>query len=134
VCVVQKTNLGRLKPGYRFRLDPFRWLGACDLTANDISKQCSGEEPPSSLGDAVEFLSQALSSGPLPSKGIEEQAKARGISGSTFRRAKTRLGVASRKEGFSGGWLLCIEGAHEDAQGAHRFNGSSFSTFDQPNA
>jgi hypothetical protein len=49
---------------------------------------------------AERFLTESLGTAEKPSKEILRLAKAEGISESTLQRAKRRLGVRSRREGF----------------------------------
>jgi hypothetical protein len=62
-------------------------------TAND------GEEG-DALRDAMEFLRDSLSAGPVSRKTIKGDANASGISEASLRRAKTRLGVEAYKDGM----------------------------------
>jgi hypothetical protein len=103
-------------------------------TAND------GEEG-DALRDAMEFLRDSLSAGPVSRKTIKGDANASGISEASLRRAKTRLGVEAYKDGMAGGWfwrlpipedaqipesVSTFEGAHENTK---MLNQKSLSTF-----
>lgn len=64
-------------------------------------------EETSTLNHAVNWLREALENGPIPSVDIFRMAQENRISDATLRRAKTRLGVKSDKEGIAqnGRWL-----------------------------
>jgi hypothetical protein len=66
-------------------------------TAND------GEEG-AALREAVEFLTDELKDGPVSQRTIKADAVANGISDRTLRRAKSSLGVVTRKMGMKEGW------------------------------
>lgn len=92
-------------------------LGASTLTSRDVLATPLDKEGMSAKDDAVEFLRTELGDGPVSAKAIEELARQAGISDSTLRRAKTDLGVRSRKDDFGDGakWLWTLP--NEDAQG-----------------
>jgi putative DNA primase/helicase len=61
------------------------------------------------LHEAIAFLEAALRHGPLPTTTLNQRAQLRGISKATLRRAKTKLGVAAKKQGNGeGAWLCCL--------------------------
>jgi len=64
-------------------------------------------EETSALGQAVNWLREALEDGPIPSVDIFRMARENHISDATLRRAKDRLGGESYKEGIAqdGRWL-----------------------------
>lgn len=104
-AVVQTKN--NLAPhgeaiGYKLEGNQFYWTGASDLTAGRILAAVSDEGERSTLTEAVDFLSVALSCGGRDSKAIKDEAKQAGISEATLRRAKTRLKVQARKVGLPG--------------------------------
>jgi putative DNA primase/helicase len=68
------------------------------------------------LDDAIEWLKEVLSDGPMPASDIIKAAKCVGISRSTLHRAKSRLRIRSTKVGFSKGWGWSLpEVDHEDS-------------------
>ena len=71
--------------------------------------------------EAAEFLREELANGPRPSKEIIGDAKERGISVKTLRRAYKDMSGKPQKNGMTGGWEwgLPSEDAHEDAEVAH---------------
>jgi len=88
--------------GYKLEGNQFFWTGASDLTAGRILAAESDEGERSTITEAVDFLSVALSSGGRDSKAIKDEAKEAGISEPTLRRAKARLKVQARKVGLPG--------------------------------
>ena len=62
------------------------------------------------LGEAVDWLRDALSSGPRPSGELKKRADDDGISSRTLDRAKQKLSVTSQRAGFGEGgqwtWAL----------------------------
>jgi len=64
------------------------------------------EQPPrkTKVDEAMEFLQEALMSGPRPSKELDEEAEQEGISQQTLRRAAKRLGVKKTKRPKDGRW------------------------------
>jgi putative DNA primase/helicase len=64
--------------------------------------------------DAIEYLRDKLSAGPVPVKEVDEHARALGIAPRTLGRARKALGVRTVKDGFGGGWLLSLP--DEDCQ------------------
>jgi hypothetical protein len=64
--------------------------------------------------DAIEYLRDKLSAGPVPVKDVDEHARALGIAPRTLGRARKAMGVRAVKDGFGGGWLLSLP--DEDCQ------------------
>ena len=64
--------------------------------------------------DACDWLKEALTDGPVPSKELMKQAKENGIAERTLRRAKDSLKVAARRQGFGPGtkWFWELPGDH----------------------
>jgi putative DNA primase/helicase len=58
-----------------------------------------------SLKEAINFLEEPLSQGPIPAKDGEKAAAANGISRRTLERARKGLGVKAEKTAFESGWL-----------------------------
>jgi hypothetical protein len=73
------------------------------------------------LTQAMTWLSTALAHGPQPEGKLALEAQAAGITKATLRRAKTALGVKSKRQGKHWVWAS-PQGAQgaQDAQGAHR--------------
>jgi hypothetical protein len=75
------------------------WSGARGGTARD---------------EAQDLLRGILASGSVPTKDIQAEAKAAGLSWATIRRAKDRIGVRAAKTGPDGCWVWSLA---KDAQG-----------------
>ena len=62
------------------------------------------------IAEAKAFLLQKLAKGPRPAEEITRQAKAKGISARTLKRARQLLGVksAKSKKSFRGGWMWSL--------------------------
>jgi RecA-family ATPase len=68
------------------------------ITANQVlAAEAAGNEQRSAMAEAKEFLQDILASGPVPQKDIKADADGAGFSWATVRRAKDRLGSASRR-------------------------------------
>lgn len=122
-----KSNLTEMgcAMGYEISEGSFYWTGTSDLTAGRILASQGNEEDRSARSSAEDFLREALSAGPRPSKEIQKEAREAGISSTTLSRAKQALRVKAQKEGRPGEkdqrWVLALpeiaEGYHEDHQG-----------------
>jgi hypothetical protein len=68
--------------------------------------------PATALQRAIAFLRTVLADGPLLVKEVEELALEAGVSRRTVKRARAKLGVESRPDGFGGPRVLALpEGA-----------------------
>jgi len=106
-----KSNLGKYGDSLEFEIScdgQFHWLGKSELTANELLAPEAISEDRSALDEAVDFLREALTGGPLLSTEVKDKAKERGISLATLRRAQGRLKVTSAPDGFSQGWKLSL--------------------------
>ncbi|HVD00920.1 MAG TPA: helix-turn-helix transcriptional regulator [Candidatus Dormibacteraeota bacterium] len=78
-----------------------------------------GELTTSALDEAVNFLTQALASGGKPAVAVDAEARAKGISPATLRRARQTLGVKARQQGEPGrrgrgsSWWELVPGASD---------------------
>jgi hypothetical protein len=93
------------------------------ITASQaLAAEAAGEDQRSAIEAAEEFLREVLAGGPVPQKELKADAEGAGLSWTTVRRAKDRLGVIVKREseGASGAgrWLWSLQGA-QDPQGAH---------------
>jgi hypothetical protein len=69
--------------------------------------------------DAASFLRDLLAYGPVAAKVIYKEAESAGYSRDTMKRAKSRMGVKTVKQGMQGGWvwrLLSTEGSEGSTQ------------------
>ena len=124
VLVRSKSNIGPDSGGFRYDLREMEvpgvtgltasiamWRDSIEGTAREILAKADGvnatQPAPrgAALADAIEFLEFELGSGPRPAKEIESEAIAAGISESTLKRAKAKLGVESVRSTFGSGGM-----------------------------
>jgi hypothetical protein len=70
------------------------------------------------LAEAIAFLERELTEGPKPARELTERARQLGITEQTLKRARTQLGVGSRKPDFGGGWAWALPVPEADTQAA----------------
>jgi putative DNA primase/helicase len=106
-----KNNLGNDRTGLSYRIAEERgipfvvWDRDPVTVTADQALSLPTEAPRSTRGDAVEFLTELLSAGPLLVDEIKVEATQAGFSWSTLRRAKDEIGAKSKKAGFDkAGW------------------------------
>ena len=121
-CVISqvKNNLGRLDlPSLRYRIDEalvdtdegpaevgkLVMLGESDRSVADILRDRAGVEERSERDNAKDFLREALSSGPMPSKEIKSATKEADLKWATVRRAADDLGVRKIHPDIRGPWF-----------------------------
>jgi hypothetical protein len=96
----------------------FIWAGASALSAEDLAASPPDVTAQSALKEAVEFLEQILSNGPVPATTIKVDAEGTGLSWVTVRRAAKSMGIKPRKGGFKDGWVWELSSSppfgHED--------------------
>jgi len=107
-----KSNIGPDRGGFEYSIEQaeplpgihasfIAWGAAVDGTARDLLAEPDelpqGEGEASAKDEAEEFLVQLLGEGPAPTKHVEAEAKAAGISWRTVRRASDALGIQKRK-------------------------------------
>lgn len=111
-CV--KSNLGPKPASRAFRLrgsknsevSHVEWVaGPCSLSADDLLRP-RHERKPEAYEEACAFLSDFLADGRRSSDEVDTHAAELGISDSTLRRARKKLGVRCFKKGFGGTWFL----------------------------
>ena len=88
--------------GYELRDGDFYWTGESDLTAARILAIEDTGEGKTAIDEAIEFLRDELSEGPVEAKQIFSDAKSLSIYERTLNRAKAKLGIISKREGESG--------------------------------
>jgi hypothetical protein len=77
------------------------WHGACDYDANDLLGVTHSRD--GKLNDAREFLVDTLAEGPVKQNELAVRAPNCGVSWRTVERAKSQLGIESRRVGFGRG-------------------------------
>jgi hypothetical protein len=114
VLAMVKSNLGPFPPALKFTLAPtahgvarVEWLGTTDASADDLVGD--GSEG-TIIGEAVEFLRDRLSLGPVQKTVLVKEAKDHGISPASLQRAKVKIGAKSRKAGFNSPWEWWLPG------------------------
>jgi hypothetical protein len=104
------------------------------VTADEVMSQSSTQEETTRLTEAVDWLQEVLGSGPISSTTVEERARFAGITKSTLRRAKARLGIESKKSDMEGGWCWTLPSARPkmliNSEDAHQKNVSTFGKFE----
>jgi hypothetical protein len=106
-----KSNLGKYGDSLEFRISDegqFSWCGKSELTANDLLAPEAMSEERSALDEAVDFLKEVLSGGPLPSEELKTKARENGISQATLRRAQSRLKTVKAPDGFGKSWTVSL--------------------------
>jgi hypothetical protein len=78
------------------------WLGQSEVSAKDLLATPQDQEHADVRSEAVEFLEEILSDGPVPAAQVKGEAEDAAISERTLARAKKTLGVMSYREGETG--------------------------------
>lgn len=107
-----KNNLAQRPPGLAFEITPgpidsrpcIQWIaGEVSITADEAVNRQAGDNRNSSLDEAVAWLADLLSDGPMPAKEIKAKAEEDDIKRRTLDRAKAKIGVIACREGFDKG-------------------------------
>ncbi len=111
--------------GFSLRGGEFFWTGESDLTAERILSYAPSENERPALNEATEFLRDELIDGEIDVATLKANARRAGIQEITLRRAKERLGVKVKRQGFGKGgkwtWELPID-AQEASIDAHKID------------
>ncbi len=109
-----KGNLCKKAPSLCYRIRTadngaarIQWQGESSLSAADLVQVPDTPEEKSVLGEAVEWLKDELSDGPMAARTVKKNAREADISERTLRRAKTVLHVDSDKE-TDGSWTWSL--------------------------
>jgi hypothetical protein len=102
VSSVDENGIGILSPAVKWDDVPVR-MTADELLAGAAQAAASGP----AIAEAAEWLSSVLREGPQPAVDLKQRAKTDGIHERTLLRAKQRLGIIARREGFgrAGQWI-----------------------------
>ena len=134
VLAQSKSNLGPPAPSLGYRIvaagdaAAVEWLGESGHSAGALlAASATDAEGRSALEEAREWLGGLVLEGAVPAADVQRRARADGIADATLRRAKSALGVRSRRQGFGPGSLVVWElpgggpptGGPIDAMGAH---------------
>jgi hypothetical protein len=133
VLVATKANLAKLPPALAYRIElppdgaPFiSWHGETSHTAAALLAQPGDKDTRSAVEEAVAFLVDVLTDGPVPANEVHQEAGQAGIARRTLHRAKSKLGIKAQKMGNSGHrnnpWVWALsqeEGTPHNAQKSH---------------
>lgn len=99
-----KNNLGPIgvAVGYTIEGGVFYWTGESDLTAARILAPGPDTEERSAIGEAIEFLREALAHCDRETSEVTNEARRLGIAEKTLRRAREKLKIKARREGLPG--------------------------------
>lgn len=123
VLAGSKENIAERAPSLSFRIGTsatngaarVEWLGGSELGAKDLLKAPMEDEEKTALDEAMDFLREELSGGPVAAKNLKKDARENGISEKTLYRAKTNLKIKSDKELYGWTWSLADEqDGHDD--------------------
>jgi putative DNA primase/helicase len=118
-----KNNLGRKAEGLAYRIES-AFVGPDNkiltsrivwdnlpvrITANEALQQEAEKKRGGASRDAEDFIRERLGNGGITVKDFESEAAALGISKRTLERARKRLNVKAKKDGFQGEWRLFID-------------------------
>lgn len=108
VLAVVKNNLAAKPESLKFRLASdesgwarIEWIGFSPHTADALIAAGRDGEDAGPIEEAMQLLAEWLRNGPLPKADLLKSAKAAGLSTRTLERAKQKLGVVHRKNGYS---------------------------------
>ena len=139
-----KNNLAPLGRGFAFRLEQrivgesgnrvvassVAWESShVDMSADQALQATEAQienRGEAASAEAEEFLKSILGNVPLPSKKIQNEAKAAGLSWATVRRAKSRLRIEAQKTGMDGGWVWGLPKVLKSTVDAHLSEMSTF--------
>jgi hypothetical protein len=114
-----KCNLAKLPVSLAYDLSTadngalrIGWMGDSPHTAESLLAASRDDEDRDAVQEAVEVLRAILENGPVPSEEAKKDARKAGVADRTLIRAKSILGVKSRKVGFTGkgAWLWSLPG------------------------
>jgi hypothetical protein len=119
VLAGQKSNLSSPPKSLAYTLTEapngaarIEYKGVTEARAEALLSVPKDPEVRSALEEAMEFLRGELHGGPVMANAVKERARSSGISERTLLRAKSVLGVISRKEG-DGGWSWHLPGKED---------------------
>ena len=106
------------------------------ITADEALAIPQFNEERTATDDAVNFLKNLLSAGPVSAAEADKQARQLGIGNKPLRSARGKLGIKPIKIDFKGGWVWTLPQDALKAQDAHPFNEGNLETIGhlgQPN-
>lgn len=115
---IQGVQVGERPDGRPITAPRAEFLGYEDGHDPDDLVTPPSAEDRSAIGDAVDFLRDALAAGPVLANEMRARAKADGISARTLERAKVKLGIPSNRRGFDGGnWYWALPYSQPPSEG-----------------
>jgi hypothetical protein len=84
---------------------------ARDILASAEEYDNESEDAPGGLED---ILCDLVKAGPVPAIQATNEAKKHGFSASMIHRTRTRIGIESRKDSMTGGWVWFLPTGHEE--------------------
>lgn len=123
VLASSKQNLSEPTPSLAFSVASsaangaarIEWQGGSSLNAGELMRAPLEEEEKTALEEAMDFLKDELSDGPMAAKQVKLNARREGVSERTLNRAKARLKIRSNKEAY--GWTWTMPGASDNQDG-----------------
>jgi putative DNA primase/helicase len=118
-----KNNIGRKAEGLAYRIES-AFVGPNNsiltsrivwdhlpvrITANEALEKEAEKKRGGATRDAEDFIRERLGNGGIATKDFEGEASALGIAKRTLERARKRLNVKAKKDGFQGEWRLFID-------------------------
>ena len=106
-----KSNIGSDDNGFEYSLEQVAigdgietskilWGSLIKGSAKDLLFDNKEESDSSAIEECMQYLTEVLSEGKVTSDEVKRDCKEKGISESTLKRAKKKLGVQSVKEGY----------------------------------
>jgi AAA domain len=129
VLAQAKSNVGPLAPSLAFVIEQVGLersrIEAARITEVGTSPHWAADllalERPlrgARIAEAVAFLERELIEGPKPARELSERARQLEIAEQTLKRARSQLGVESRKSDFGGGWTWSLPAPEADTKAA----------------
>lgn len=139
ILAVTKTNLGPGCPSLCYTIEPAAaesirvcWAGESLHQASSLLASTIGREERTDMEEAQEFLTAVLEDGPLAAKDVLRKGHIQGYYEKTLKRAKDKIGIRSKRQGFGAGstwvWELPSKGAKSNAK---EVNSSDLTSFAQ---
>ena len=98
------TLFGGLVPGYEFTAQRVDWGAPLEGSARELMAVEDHDDGGEAIEDAEAFLLDTLKDGPVPTRDIQQAARAHGHAWRTVNRAKKQLGIKASKGGLVAGW------------------------------
>lgn len=129
VIVRAKSNIGPDRGGFTFDVSEVElpsvpglfaskveWGVFLDEDAKTILDNAAPSQKVSALEETVSILEQILADGPLRQREVKEATDAKGLAWATVRRAKTALGIVTKKKAYSdaGYWEWSLPGERNE--------------------